>query len=125
MTLIEPIIELYNANVLSTPSPNEILRTVNDEFIFLFFAWYYSFIFDFVILLMFVWKYSRYLGSLRSVGIPRKNIYKHFYTRFYLDHVLFEISPFRRSFLTFAMILGTIRLSYKLFPPNIGHYYYS
>ena len=29
--LIEPIIGLYNANVLSTPSPNEILRTVNDE----------------------------------------------------------------------------------------------
>ena len=37
MTLIEPTIELYNANVLSTPSPNEILRTVNDEFISLFF----------------------------------------------------------------------------------------
>ena len=37
MSLIEDIIELYNANVLSTPSPKEILRTVNDEFISLFF----------------------------------------------------------------------------------------
>ncbi|SVE41636.1 uncharacterized protein METZ01_LOCUS494490 [marine metagenome] len=29
--------ELYKANVLSTPSPNEILRTVNDEFMSRFF----------------------------------------------------------------------------------------
>ena len=28
---------LYKAKVLSTPSPNEILRTVNEEFISLFF----------------------------------------------------------------------------------------
>ncbi len=32
-TLIEPMIELYKAKVLSTPSPNEIFLTVNDEFI--------------------------------------------------------------------------------------------
>ena len=37
MTLIDPIIGLYKAKVLSTPSPNEIFLTVNDEFISLFF----------------------------------------------------------------------------------------
>ena len=35
--LYSPIIGLYKAKVLSTPSPNEILRTVNEEFISLFF----------------------------------------------------------------------------------------
>ena len=36
-TLIESISVPYNGNVLSTPSPNEIFLTVNEEFIFLLF----------------------------------------------------------------------------------------
>ena len=37
MTFIESTIELYNAKVLSTPSPNEIFLTLKEEFISLFF----------------------------------------------------------------------------------------
>ena len=37
MTFIESIIGLYKAKVLSTPSPNDIFLTVNEEFMSLFF----------------------------------------------------------------------------------------